>query len=113
MPNPGQANNPGGVNAFSGPLGQTEPAYGEVERSKLLESAAPVGSPNPAAVPKRMQRRAVKGGGAGASPTLHPSAIAAAPAQADAATFWDAVLNDPGASPLAKQYAAQALGVAA
>lgn len=114
MPNPGQANNPGGINSFSGPLGQKEPAYGQIERDKALEGAAPVGSPSPAAVPRRAQRRAVSGragSGAPARPdVIHPHAVASAPPEAEQQIFWQAVLNDPGASPLARQYAEQALG---
>lgn len=114
MPNPGQANNALGINAFSGPMGETEPAYGQVERDMALESAAPVGSPSPAAVPKRAQRRAVSGrAGSGAparSAAMHPDAVTNSSPQIQQQMFWQAVLNDPGASPLARQYAEQALG---
>lgn len=113
MPNPGQANNPGGINAFSGPMGEQEPAYGQVERDKALTSAAPVGSPDPASMVKRAQRRGASGrGGSGAPspPTLHPEAVSSASHDVQQTMFWQAVLSDPGASPLTRQYAEQALG---
>lgn len=113
MPYPGQVNNPGGINSFSGPNGEQEPAYGAIEREKLLTSAAPVGSPNPDAIPKRAQRRGASGRAGSDAPahtTLHPEAVANANPQAQAQAFWAAVMNDPGSSPLARQYAEQALG---
>lgn len=114
MPNPGTANNPAGINDFSGPMGEKEPAYGEVARSKNLERSAPVGSPSPDSIPKRAQRRGAgqggNGGTAAPAPTLHAEAPAMADANVQQQAFWTAVLNDPGASPLARQFAEQALG---
>lgn len=113
MPNPGQANNPAGINSFSGPLGETEPAYGAVEQAKVLDRAVPVGSPNPDSIPKRAQRRAVAGRGGATAPApsdIHPGGMIAADSDVQQQVFWQAVLADPGASPLARQYAEQALG---
>lgn len=116
MPNPGQANNPDGINSFSGPEGQKEPAYGAVERLKAATQAVPVRSPG-AAAPRRMQRRAVRGGvGSGqpapspAPPPPLPTAATDIGGEQQQVAFWTTLLNDPEASPLTRQYAQQALG---
>lgn len=113
MPFPGTANNPAGINDFSGPLGETEPAYGTIERDKALASAVPVSSPPAVGAPRRAQRRAARGGdGATPSPPqqLPPQGQEAAGTDSQQQQFWTAVLSDPGASPLARAYATKALG---
>lgn len=111
MPNPGTANNPTGINDFSGPMGETGPAYGAVEREQVLTRAAPVGSPSPDSIPKRAQRRAARGqGGSGAPPgPISAPHAPTADAVAQQAQFWQSILYDPESSPLARQYAQRAL----
>ena len=114
MPYKGQINNPEGRNSYSGPAGQKEPEYGAVEREKVLTRAAPVSSPPGIGAPRRAQRRAVsgrKGVAAAPSPPM-PQAPAMVDAEVQQATFWQAVLADPDASPLTRQYAQRALGLA-
>lgn len=107
MPSPGVVNNPAGENAYS------EPGYGEIAKEKVLTRAAPVGSPSPDSVPKRAQRRAVRGGQGGSGAPPGPLAQPHAPtvdAAAQQTEFWQTVLTDPAASPLAREYAQRALG---
>lgn len=107
MPAPGIPNNPAGINAFSGPMGQKEPAYGQVERLKQLTAAAPPGTPGAVNAPKRAQRRATKrksGVPAAGAVTAPP---AAAPQPSPIALFWQEIAADPEASPLVRQYAAE------
>lgn len=113
MPLPGMANNGAGINVFSGPLGEKEPAYGAGERLKVLSALAPVGSPAAQNAPKRAKRAAQRGKRAATAAT--PSAVAPPPATAANAdsyqmsltAFWQQVAADPNASDLAKQYAAE------
>lgn len=118
MPNPGQANNGLGINSFSGPMGQKEPAYGEIERLKNLTAMAPIGSPAALGAPKRAKRAAVRGSSAAPTPAA-PTAAAAAPPppeiqhdsyEVQMRTFWQQLAADPDASPLVRQYAQEVLG---
>jgi hypothetical protein len=109
MPN----NNPGGVNAFSGPQGRSDPAYGAVERLKVLSALAPIGSPAAIGAPKRAQRRAGKRAPQqAASPAAAPSVAQAPQATygATLASFWQQLAADPGASNLVRQLAQEAQG---
>ena len=132
MPALGTSNNNLGINSYSGPLGEKEPAYGAVERASVLSRLAPVGSPQALNAPKRAKRRAVKGKTAppppqpvsaahnipvettgpgvpaGGQPGLGPTG----PYQQQLLAFWQEAAMTPGASDEVKQYAAQ-LGVAA
>lgn len=112
MPAIGVPNNGLGINAFSGPMGEKEPAYGAVERLKILTAMAPPGT-NPAInAPKRAKRAAVRGKTA-TTPTAAPIGTgtpAALPADSYPsmlAGFWSSLAMDPGASPLIHQLAAQ------
>lgn len=103
--------NPDGINGFSGPGGEREPAYGAIEREKTLTSAVPIGGPDPEGIPKRSQRRAVKGAAAQAAPAPPtPHGVAHAVADGGQRVFWESLLNNPEASPLTKEYAQRALG---
>lgn len=113
MPLRGVVNNAAGVNVFSGPLGQKEPAYGAGERLKVLSALAPVGSPAAQNAPKRAQRAATSG--KRAATAVSPTAAAPPPAtaqnadtyQMSMAAFWGQVAADPEASDLVKKYAAE------
>lgn len=120
----GSGNNALGINAYSGPMGQKEPAYGDVERMKVLSSLAPVGSPAAVNAPKRAKRAAQKGKTMG-KPTGPPpppnEAMTPVPQglptgqnpvptgtyQAQLESFWTQIAADPGASDLVKQIAAR------
>lgn len=115
-------NNELGINAFSGPMGEKEPAYGAVERAKVLSSLAPVGSPAAQNAPRRAKQRALRGKrGAPAATEARatanlPDASPVAPVQQDppyqmqVQQFWTQLAAEPGASDQVKQYAAQVAG---
>lgn len=113
MPLRGVVNNAAGVNVFSGPLGQKEPAYGAGERLKVLSALAPVGSPAALNAPKRAKRAAQSG--RRAAPAALAPAGAPPPAttqnadtyQMSLAAFWGQVAADPNASDLVKKYASE------
>lgn len=112
MPLPGMANNASGINVFSGPLGQKEPAYGAVERMKVLSALAPVGSPAAQNAPKRAKRAAQRGREAAPAAPSAQSPPPATAANADTyqmslTAFWSQVAADPNASDLVKKYAAE------
>jgi hypothetical protein len=117
-------NNGLGINSYSGPMGQKEPAYGAGEKLKVATALAPIGSPQALNAPKRAKRAAVKGkqmtaGGQAAQPlseTMAPPG-GALPAEPPANTyqeqlqaFWASVAADPGASDQVRELAAKALG---
>jgi hypothetical protein len=113
VPNPGQANNGLGINSFSGPMGQKEPAYGAIERLKNLTALAPPGTPAAVNAPKRSKRAAVRGkkmsAGQAPAPAVESPASAPMPAaptyEQQLMEFWQEVAADPNASPLVRQYA--------
>lgn len=98
MPNPGQANNPGGVNG----LYENEAPYGTIKR--LEQTTKEVGTPSTPALssPRRAQRAAVN----------RPKATASSQAQGDypqmLAQAWAEYAAMPGASPLIQEIAAVA-----
>jgi hypothetical protein len=110
MPYPGQVNNPEGRNSFSGPMGQKEPAYGAVEREKVLTRSAP-GVSSTESAPRRAQRRAVRRGQGGSGAPPGPLTSPADHGMQEQTLFWQSLLNDPGASPLTREYAMRALGL--
>lgn len=106
MPNPGVVNNELGINAYSGPLGQKEPAYGATERLKQLTAAAPPGTPAAINAPRRARRKA---GRRTATAVIPPPSPPPPVQPSPAAIFWQQIAADPGASDLVKMYAAEAL----
>lgn len=113
--------NPLGINIFSGPMGEKEPAYGAIERGKVLSAIAPTGTPAALGAPKRSQRAAVKGKVARSSAPqaapAPPHPVSADSPEAQGATydqslvqFWQSIASDPGASSLVRQYAQEAIG---
>jgi hypothetical protein len=117
MPNPGQANNGLGINSFSGPMGQKEPAYGAIERLKILTALAPPGSPAALNAPKRSKRAAVRGKkmtGSGQASTVVTPASAPMPSEPtyeqQLVEFWQQVAADPNASELVRRYASEVAG---
>lgn len=119
MPSPGVVNNPGGSNSYVSAQGREEP-YGAIERRKVLTRMSPL-EKNPALnEPRRAQKR-----GASKQPPEQPVQDTAAKAamQQEAQTrslpeqpqdpvvqFWLELAAEPDASPLVRQYAAQAAG---
>lgn len=116
MPAPGQGNNGLGINSFSGPMGQKEPAYGAVERMKILSALAPVGSPSALGAPRRSKRAAMKGKKASApNPTAVVTPASAPmpqepPYDAQVAQFWQELAADPNASELVRRFASEVAG---
>lgn len=122
----GSGNNGLGINAYSGPMGEKEPAYGAGERLKVLTSLAPVGSPAALNAPNRAKRAAKKGktmAAAGAPPVAPSEEMAPVPSglpteqspvpggtyQAQLEQFWQQIAADPNASDLVKAIAARAI----
>jgi len=119
MPYPGTVNNPGGSNSYVSARGTEEP-YGAIERRKVLTRMAPM-EKNPALnEPRRAQKKGASK--KPAPPPVQPHAAQAAEInEADArnmpeqpvdpvAFFWQQLASEPDASPLVRQYAAQAAG---
>lgn len=111
MPNPGQANNPGGINNWQG--FQNEEPYGQMTRDAALQGAAPVaGGPvtvGALAAPKRAQRSAQKPPQASMAPA-GPQELPEPPArppQPSLAQVWQQIAATPGASSLVADYAAR------
>lgn len=103
-------NNNLGINSFSGPMGEKEPAYGAVARMKVLDRIAPVSSPSAVNAPKRAKRAAVKGKTTQAAPEPMPTAPSSPQGQnasydQSLAEFWQQAAATPGASPMVIQYA--------
>jgi hypothetical protein len=111
MPRPGVANNPDGVNSWSG-WGDEEP-YGQATKDASLARAAPMAgaavAAGPIAAPKRDSRKAQRG-----THAPQPAAAVAQPAQpqpeelpydARLAQWWQGIASIPGASDLVKTYA--------
>lgn len=100
MPNPGQANNPGGVNG----LYESEAPYGTIKR--LEQSTKEVATPSAPALnaPRRAQKAAVN----------RPSQASQAPVQTPAdyheliAQEWARYAAMPGASPLVQEIVSRA-----
>lgn len=97
-------------------MGEKEPAYGAIERAKVLTAIAPPGTPAAQNAPKRAQRAAVKGKTvqpAGAlAPEPMPTAVGSPQGQVagydqSLAEFWQQAAATPGASPQVIQYAAE------
>lgn len=119
----GGGNNGLGINAYSGPMGQKEPAYGAGERLKVATALAPIGSPQAVGAPKRAKRAAVKGKTMGQTAVAPGESVAALPPglptdqapvpqqsyQAQLEAFWQQVASDPDSSDLVKQMAQRAL----
>lgn len=102
-------NNERGINSFSGPMGQKEPAYGTAERMKVLSKIG-VKSPPSVNAPRRSQRRAGKGQPqvAAPEPQIAPEQHPIANYDQQLVQFWTQLAAEPGASPLIQQIAAQA-----
>lgn len=121
MPVPGAGNNGLGINAFSGPMGEKEPAYGATERLKVLSRIIPTGSPAAQNAPRRAKRAALRrskaapAGAAAPNPSQpiaqSPDMLSGTPPQTtydmQLQQFWTQLAAEPNASPLVKQYAAQ------
>lgn len=98
MPNPGQANNPGGVNG----LYESEAPYGAIKRLEQQTKQAPL-PPNPALnAPKRAQKKAGK-----QQEQVVAAPPPAAPPQMTAAQVWEQLAADPEAAayPILLEYA--------
>lgn len=109
MPIPGVGNNPGGDNAFSGPMGSKEPAYGVGERMKILSKIG-VQAPPGVNAPKRSQRAAKKTAKTqapqeAAAPQMVPEQAPIASYDQELVQFWGELASHPGASPLVRQIA--------
>jgi hypothetical protein len=116
MPNPGQVNNPAGVNSFD--HFAPEPAYGEGLQTGANKQAAPLAGGAAAASVIDAPRRAKRSAGKQPQPApVQPGVAPGAPSQvtgtAAVAAFWQQVARVPGASPLVQQLAAQAANGAA
>lgn len=108
------ANNYLGINAFSGPMGEKEPAYGAEARMKVLDAIAPPGTPSAVNAPQRAKRAAVRGKTIQAQPQPQPMSTAPTSPQGQVASydqslaaFWQQAAATPGASPQVIQYAAE------
>jgi len=118
------SNNNLGINSYSNLLGQPEPAYGEIEKRKVLDRLAPIGSPQALNAPRRAQRRATR---QTRKPPTGPEPVTAAhnippeatgpgapsPAatyQQDMLGFWQEASSNPEASPQVREYARQLFG---
>jgi hypothetical protein len=116
------SNNNLGINSYSNLLGQPEPAYGAVEKAKVLDKLAPVGSPQALNAPKRAQRRAEKQkpppGPEPVAPTAGVPPQASGPGvaspevqyQQDMLAFWQEAAGNPEANDTVKQYGRQLFG---
>lgn len=113
MPNPGQANNPSGINNFQG-FGDEAP-YGEATADNALAAGAPIaGAPltvGALGAPKRLQKQAGR-----KAPVAQPQAATAppdvpqAPGQGvpqSSADQWSLIMESPllNTSPVIQQWA--------
>lgn len=111
MPIPGVGNNPGGDNAFSGPMGQKEPAYGLGERMKLLSKIGV--QPTPGVNAAKQSQRAASRSRRAAKPAVAEAPVPVPEQQPVAnydqqlSAFWNEIAATPGASQLAQQIAQQ------
>lgn len=104
-----------GINSFSGPMGEKEPAYGVAENMKILSKIG-VQAPASQNAARRSQRRATSRRKGGAAPEAPPSPVEIPAETAPVASydqqlvaFWQQLAAEPGASPLIQQIAAKAL----